>query len=306
MKRIALCALLALSAFLLCACGAGQPAAEPTNEPAAVQTPTDNPAASQTALRLSDAVKAACADYEALAASVQTAVTDAYTASIPQQNADTFRQALLDKTDLTEKDGTFTFSLSSGGDYSYDKPYASITYGGNVDTYVVSGEDEPTQTVENIFYDPLTYVLSGQGGGEFANASYYIISSDGKSGEYEMVSRLNDRITGYSHYEFIRSGDAFYFADAQLSLDANQTQGPYKWVLCIGTLGKNTMDVFEFSQTTSALSLPAVYPRVRREKTVSAAAFASLYAGDLVSHLTVEGEKAVLITPTESRQATLE
>ena len=300
MKRIALCVLLALFAFSLCACGGDRPAAEPTEQPAAVQTPTDNPTASETALNLSGAVEAACADYETLVQRTLEAIPQAYTASVPRQNAEAFRQAILDAPDLAEKDGLYTFSLSSGGDYVYDKPYASVTYGENVDTYVVSGDDEPKETVQNTYYDPLSYVLSGEGGGEFAYASYYIVSADGKSGEYETVSRLNERITGYSHYEFVRSDDAFYFADAQLSLSVDQTEGPYTWVICVGTFGKDDLDLFEFSLNTQTLSLPAVYPRVRQQGTASAASFAALYASDLVSRLIVRDGSAAFETPSET------
>lgn len=303
MKKITLCALLLVVSVFLCACAANvTPAPNPTLTPQATQTPADASSATST---LAGAVLASLDGLTPIMEKIAAALPDAYTAAIPAQNADAFVQAIKGQPTLTEKNGAYTFSLSSGGDFVYDKPYAAITYGENVDTYVVSEEGAPEETVDNAFYDPLSYVLAGEGGGQFTFATYYVIGADGKSGEYETVSRLDEQITGYSHYEYVRSGDVLYFADAQLSLAANQTEGPYQWVLCVGALGKDTAEITEFSQQTTALSIPAAYPRVRAIGTADVSALDRAYSADRITHLSVKNGEAVFDNGGASKNVTL-
>lgn len=295
MKKTYLFLLLTVLSLLLCACGDNaQQTAEVTAEPAVQTLAPDGSNAEQV---LSDSILASVSDITPLLTAAQEALPEAYTALIPAQAAQTMADAVLSAETLTLTDGEYKISLSSGGDFEYEKPYSSLIYGDNVDEYTIESDDGTVEeTVENVYHDPLSYVLSGTGGGEFSYASYYLVRADGQRGKSETVSRLNAQITGFSHTEFARSGSAFYFVDAQLSLEANQTDGPYTWTICVGATSADAADLFEFTAVTQTLALPTILPAVYEQGTASAEVFAETYAKTLVSHFTVSGGQATLKT----------
>ena len=297
MKKFYLFLLLLVLSLLLCACGDNTQSTAVVDTTAAVETQTVAPDGSNTAQALADSVLAAVSDITPLLNAAQEALPEAYTALIPAQATEAVANAILSVEALNLTDGECKISLSSGGDFEYEKPYSFLDYGDTVDEYTIEADDGTVEeTVENIYHDPLSYVLSGNGGGEFSYASYYLVQADGQRGESETVSRLNDQITGYSHTEFARSGSAFYFVDAQLTLEANQTEGPYTWTICVGVATADAADLAEFTTTTQTLALPTILPAVYEQGTASAEVFANTYAQTLTSRLTVSGNQVTLKT----------
>ncbi len=296
MKKFYLFLLLFVLSLLLCACGDSTQSVAGVDTTTVIETQTVAPDGSNAAQALADSVLATVSDITPLLNAAQEALPEAYTALIPAQATESIANAILSVEALNFLDGEYKISLSSGGDFEYEKPYSFLDYGDTVDEYTIEADDGTVEeTVKNIYHDPLSYVLSGNGG-EFSYASYYLVCSDGQRGESETVSRLNDQITGYSHTEFARSGSAFYFVDAQLTLEVNQTEGSYTWTICVGVAAADSADLVEFTTTTQTLALPTILPAVYKQGTASAEVFANTYAQTLTSRLTVSGNQVMLKT----------
>ena len=282
-----LCIVLCLCLILLCACSnQASQTPTPTPEPAATSAPIAGESSLQGALNALQEAQKSQLEY---LDGVLSAREDAYAARIPLENQQSLIAAVGQAQDVVWSDGDYVFSFSSGGNFRYEKPYADITYGVNTDIYVVSDDGELEETNEVLFYDPLTYVLSGEGGGEFAYASRYLLASGGNSGSFETVSSLDSVITGWSHYEFSISDGTLAFADAQLSLSANQTAAPYTWVICVGLVTKNSAEIMEFTAQTVDLSLPNAYPLIATLGTSGVNACISSHGHEATFRLTAKG-----------------
>ena len=289
LRKALLVLFLAVLACLLCACGGQQTEPDATGTPVPSGTETTYAADK---LTLMEGIEKTTRDAQTLKDQLIKALPETYNIEVPFQNAESLSRVVADNRLPELADGEYIYSLSSGGNFIYSRPYAGVTYGANTDTYVVSGEGEPYETVENVKYDPLSFVLSGQGGGEFAYASYYVFSGDGARGEHETVSRLNDAVTGYSHYEYAYREGTLFFLDVQLSLQNDQTEGPYAWAALLGAVSKDGADMLEFTVTTAGIEFPAGLPEIYASGTADIAACAAQY-GDAVSARLTAGDGRV-------------
>ena len=168
-KRLLLSLLCAALALILCACGnGGDQKTQETLEPAWTVNPSLKGGASKTVEKVLSSSAAA----DALSLKVKTALGQVTALNVPGQIARSVAQAASEESALKAENGWYSFSRSTGGRYSFDKPYAAVMAEGRMDSYVISDEGELRETQEKVFYDPLAYVMSGEGGGDFAYASY--------------------------------------------------------------------------------------------------------------------------------------
>lgn len=297
--------MLAVLTCLLCACGAANDAPAPTEAPTSAPFLGTGDTANDR-LALIQAVLATTKAYQPAKDHLLAALPDAVNAEVPFGNAERLAGIVTDNRLPEQKNGEYVYSLSSGGSFVYERPYADVTYGSNTDTYVVSDTGEPYEAVENVKYDPLSFVLSGEGGGNFAYASYYILSADGARGEQETVSRLDEAVTGYSHYEYALEGGALSFIDVQLSLSNDQTEGPYTWAVLLGVWRADGADILEFTLQTSSLALPEGLPKVYETRAADVAACAQSYAGSTLSRLTLSENRARLTTRDGTAEASIQ
>ena len=176
-----------------------------------------------------------------------------------------------------------------------------------MDSYVISDEGELRETQETVFYDPFSYVMSGEGGGDFAYASYYRIRQDGLCAETETVSRLNESVSGWSRDAYLREGGTFWFADIQLNPKVNQGDGEdvsgWTWRICVGSVSAAEASVREYEVKTAELALPAEFPDLRNGG--ASAVSALLNRPGPVTELTVRNGKVTLTDESGSRSASL-
>ena len=140
----------------------------------------------------------------------------------------------------------------------YEKPYSELITGSSTDVYTIEDDEGwVEEVVDNTRFDPFTWVMSGEGGGEFVYMSVYELQEDAGSGQIETVSRLNGSISGWSHDEFRVADGRYRFIDLQLSPDEEGLiQTPYRWILCIGDIGQDSARIEEIGLPTQALELP--------------------------------------------------
>ena len=303
-KKEALLSLLCcLMLLMLTACSnGGQPAGE-----TAAPSMTVNPAVPDAVQQALKAVLASAQEADGLNLRVKNGLGQITSLSVPGQIARDITQAASEETSLSPENGWYSFSRSSSGRYSFQKPLAAVMMEEQADSYVISDDGEPRETQEAAFYDPLDYVMSGEGGGQFAFASYYLIREDGQCAETENVSRLNDAVSGYSRDTFLRENGTLYFADIQLipRVDTGEdpAQSVWAWRLCVGTVRGAEAEVREYDLETAELAVPDIFPDLRGQ---GSAAVTQLMErpGPLVS-LSVKNGTATLTDLSGTRSAQL-
>ena len=143
------------------------------------------------------------------------------------------------------------------GSTAVSTPQALIT-GSATDVYTI--EDDTgwvEEIVDNTRYDPFTWVMSGEGGGQFAYMSVYGLNDDASGGELETVSRLDNSISGWSYDAFLAENGRYRFVELQLSPNEDGAiEAPYQWVLCVGDIGRSDARIEEFLLTGDELRLP--------------------------------------------------
>ena len=303
-KRLLLSLLCAALAFILCACGnGGDQKPQETLEPAWTVNPSLTGGASKTVEKVLSSSAAA----DALSLKVKNALGQVTALNVPGQIARSVAQAASEESALKAENGWYSFSRSTGGRYSFDKPYAAVMAEGRMDSYVISDEGELRETQETVFYDPLSYVMSGEGGGDFAYASYYMIREDGLCAETETVSRLNNDVSGWSHDVYLMENGKLWFADAQLIPQVNQgdeTASPaWSWRICVGSVSAGEASVREFDLETAELSLPAEFPDLRGAGAQAVSALLSRPGP--VTDLTVRDDRVTLADENGTRSAAL-
>ena len=283
-KRLALCAAALALTILLSGCGNGQ-----DSGPAPDPTPTLNPALPDATTRLIKAVLDTSASAEALSRRARQALSQVTSLSIPGQITRQIADAFSGEDRPKETDGWYALSRSTGGRYSFDKPYAAVMAETEADLYVISDDGDPREVQDMILYDPLAFVMSGEGGGDFVFASYYMVRQDGQCAETETVSRLNESVSGWSRDAYLYEKGTLYFADVQL-IPAVNTDGEapagYHWRLCAGTVSGNAADIREYELETEELALTGLFQDIRTQG--AAAVTALLNRTDSAASLTVE------------------
>ena len=307
-KKEKICLLLAvccLLPFLLCACaGGGKEQEHLTPEPAVTVRPGLKDAAS----RVLEQVLACSENAEALNFRVRSALGQVTALSVPGQITRSIVQAVTPEEPMALENGWYSFSRSTGGRYSFDKPWAAVMSEGRMDSYVISDEGEPRETQETVFYDPYTYVMSGEGGGDFAFASYYRIREDGRCAETETVSRLNDTVSGWARDVYLYENGVLWFADAQLNprVDTGEEGevARWSWRICVGYVSAREANVVEFdTEETPDLSLPAQFPDLIGGGTASVSAL--MNRPKPVSGLSVKDGRVTLTGEGGNRSAQL-
>ncbi len=177
---------------------------------------------------------------------------------VPDQVLNQFLDALADEGEWSHEAGKYTRTVSSGGDFVYEKPYSELITGSSTDVYTIEDEEGwVEEIVDNTRYDPFTWVMSGEGGGEFVYMSVFELQDDASSGIIETVSRLNGNISGWSYDEFRTAGNRYRFIDLQLSPDTEGLiEAPYQWILCIGDIGADSARIEEIGLVTQELEMP--------------------------------------------------
>lgn len=249
-----LAALCAAVALLLSAC-AKAPEQAATPSPAPQQTV--NPALPEGMQALEQALLAGAQPALKLETAVlgENAAIDSV--RIPSQILTQFLDALSGGT-WQHGDEGYTYAATSGGDFTYDKPYSELIEGSATDVFTIEDDEGwVEEVVDNIRYDPFTWVMSGEGGGDFAYASAYRLADSGGEGRLETVSRLNGSISGWS-YDLFRATDGQYrFLDLQLSPNEDGTiEAPYRWVLCVGWMDRDNAWIEEYELNTDTMDLP--------------------------------------------------
>ena len=250
--------LLVCAALLLSGCGQ---APEKTNEPTAVPVAakTADPRLSGNFQELENKLLAGAANalrLEQLALTENSTITSV---RVPDQVLNQFLDALADEAAWKHAAGRYTLSVTSGGDYVYEKPYSELITGSSTDVYTIEDADGwVEEIVDNTRYDPFTWVMSGEGGGEFAYMTVYDLSEDAGDGTIETVSRLNGGVSGWSYDSFAVRDGVYRFLDLQLSPDEEgQIKTPYSWILCVGEIGRDEARIEEIGLQTQELALPA-------------------------------------------------
>lgn len=245
------------TAFLLTGC-----ASKPAEDPAPTATPapvlTADPQASGEIRELEERLLAGAANALRLETQAVAENNAIASARVPSQILHQFLDALADEGEWTHEAGKYTRTASSGGDYVYEKPYSELITGSSTDVYTIEDDEGwVEEVVDNTRFDPFTWVMSGEGGGEFVYMSVYELQEDAGSGQIETVSRLNGSISGWSYDEFRVADGRYRFIDLQLSPDEEGLiQTPYRWILCIGDIGQDSARIEEIGLTTQALELP--------------------------------------------------
>ena len=254
-KRIALLLLCALTVALAAGC-AEKPANAPTATPAARQTA--DPRVSGDAHVLQEKLLAGASEALLFEVRALSEYSNASSARIPDQLVNQFLDALTDDKAWTHEQGHYTLTVTSGGDFVYEKPYSKLIHGSSTDVYTIENDEGMVEEiVDNTLYDPFTWVMSGEGGGEFAYMTVYDLREDAGGGTVETVSRFNGAISGWAHDAFDTAGGRYRFVDLQLSPDEEGViEAPYQWILCIGDIGKDSVRIEEFSLKTDELKLP--------------------------------------------------
>lgn len=307
-KSRALLALMLLGALiLLSGCGANNQTAPEKTQAVAVPTAASVSAAPNVLdSKLSQPVSQIRKDTEKpllFCDKILSVMENAACARIPSESLGAFLTAAARAQSADYSDGNYLFAESESGMYSYDKPYADITAGADTSVFFLSEKGESVEKTEFTLCDPLTYVLSGFGGGDFDYASLYTLSASGQGGSSKTVSRLNNQITGWSHFEFFIKDGMLSFADAQLSLSANQTEGPYDWVLCVGRVSDKDAAIMEFPVQTDDLVLPVSYPSVMTLGDAGVTACMNLYAQSAISRIDADQSGVTYKAKGASEQA---
>ena len=245
----------ALTVALAAGC-AEKPADVPTATPIAQQTA--DPRVTGDAHVLQEKLLAGAAEALRFETRVLSEYSSASSARIPDQLVNQFLDALTDDKSWTHEQGHYTLTVSSGGDFVYEKPYSKLIYGSSTDVYTIEDDEgRIEEIVDNTLYDPFTWVMSGEGGGEFAYMSVYDLREDAGSGSIETVSRLNGAISGWAYDMFSAENGHYRFLDLQLSPDEEGViETPYQWILCVGDIGADSAYIEEISLTTDELKLP--------------------------------------------------
>ena len=177
---------------------------------------------------------------------------------VPDQTLNQFLDALTDSAAWQHTEGGYYLNTSSGGDFTYDKPYSELIEGSSTDVFTIEDEEGwVEEIVDNVRYDPFTWVMSGEGGGDFAYATAYWLADSAQEGRIETVSRLNGSISGWSYDVFKVEDRAYRFMDIQLSPDENGAiEAPYRWALCVGWIGDTGARIEEYVLHTDTLERP--------------------------------------------------
>ena len=252
LKLLILCGSVAL---LFCGCPKTPPATTPKMSP--IPEKTVNPGLSAEYRALESALLNGAKNALTLETKVLSQNSGVSSVRVPEQLLNQYLDALTDEAAWQRTADGYTLSQDSGGQFIYDKPYSALISGSSTDVYTI--EDESgwiEEIVDNTRYDPFTWVMSGEGGGEFAYMTVYQLKADGSSGEIETVSSLNGSITGWSYDTFMVLDGHYRFIDIQLSPDVDkQDETPYQWVVCAGDISSDSARIEEFHFETDALSL---------------------------------------------------
>ena len=243
--------------FFLSACSEKKDALK---EPAATAIPvqTVNPEATGDVRHLEEKLLAGAADALRLESRALSENSGIASVRVPGQVLNQFLDALADEGEWVREAGKYTRTASSGGDYVYEKPYSELITGSSTDVYTIEDEEGwVEEIVDNTRYDPFTWVMSGEGGGEFVYMSVYELQDDASAGIIETVSRLNGNVSGWSYDEFRTEGNRYRFIDLQLSPDEEGLiEAPYRWILCVGDIGADSARIEETSLVTQELMMP--------------------------------------------------
>ena len=256
-RLIPLLLLCAAVSLLVSGC-AGTPdtPAAPTVTP--VPLPTVDPSASGDIRQLEEKLLAGAAS--ALKLEIKALGENSGIASVrvPDQILNQFLDALKDENQWKHEAGRYTLAAASGGDYVYEKPYSNLITGSSTDVYTIEDDEgRVEEIVDNTRFDPFTWVMSGEGGGEFAYMTVYSLADNAGEGTIETVSQLNGQITGWSYDAFAVREGRYCFFDVQLSPDEEGLiASPYQWILCIGDIGADSARIEEIMVETGDLVLP--------------------------------------------------
>lgn len=251
-----LAALCLAAALLLSACGKAPETPEPTASPLPV--PTVDPTLSGEMQALEQALLEGARPALALENAALSENSRITSVRIPDQTLHQFLDVLSDGAAWQHTEDGYYLNTSSGGDFTYEKPYSELIEGSATDVFTI--EDETglvEEIVDNVRYDPFTWVMSGEGGGDFVYATAYWLADSGQEGRVETVSRLNGSISGWSYDLFQVADGQYRFLDIQLSPDENGAiQSPYRWAVCVGWIGANAARIEEYELRTDALERP--------------------------------------------------
>ena len=256
-RLIPLLLLCAAVSLLVSGC-AGTPdtPAAPTATPVAL--PTVDPSASGDIRQLEENLLAGAANALKLEIKALSENSDIASVRVPDQILNQFLDALQDEKQWKHEAGRYTLAAASGGDYVYEKPYSNLITGSSTDVYTIEDDEgRVEEIVDNTRFDPFTWVMSGEGGGEFAYMTVYSLVDNAGEGTIETVSQLNGQITGWSYDAFAVREGRYCFFDVQLSPDEEGLiASPYQWILCIGDIGAASARIEEIMVETGDLILP--------------------------------------------------
>ena len=267
-RLIGLLAMCAAAVLALSGCGK---APDPVSDATPVPMHTVDPSLTGDMRRLEEKLIAGASNALRLEINVLQENSGAASARVPDQIINQFLDALKDQDAWTHENGQYKLTASSSGNYVYEKPYSELISGSSTDVYKI--EDETgwvEEVVDNTRYDPFTWVMSGEGGGEFAFMSVYQIAEDAGTGSIETVSRLNGSVSGWSYDEYLVTDGHYRFIDLQLTpeedrriselpsdSDVSGEDVPvYRWVLCVGDITADSARIEEFELETGALAMP--------------------------------------------------
>ena len=256
LKTARLLTLCVLAALLAAGCGDTREA-EPTATPIPQQTV--NPSLPEGVRRLEEKLLAGAADALRLEADALRENSAIVSVRVPDQILNQFLDALSDDHTWEHKENSYLLTVTSGGQYVYEKPYSETITGSSTDVYTIPGEPgEVEEIVDNTRYDPMTWVMSGEGGGAFDYMSVYELRDDASGGSIVTVSQLNGQVSGWSYDEFAVRDGHYCFMDVQLSPnEEGLIEAPYQWILCLGDISAEQARIEEITLETQALELPA-------------------------------------------------